>query len=283
MSIDPLLAPFAPCIFFGQSHSYPQRTRIRRPAAERSHSLLRLIEGGAEIGAESERHGSPSLLLLRPGEAVILGQGCRCQVIYFDCVVQPRIREPYGALWVVDPSRIDSPIDAVLGRPLPRAIPVECRKRAENFFTWALDTWWRSPLEHLRANAELALLLLGLVPPETIAADQHLPDEAITRAEAYARRSIHRQLQVSDLAKAAGLSRGRFTTRYTTATGRTPADMLRRLRLETACRLLRDSDQSIDAIARAVGLRDQGALARLFRQCLGQTPSAYRKDNRASG
>lgn len=51
---------------------------------------------------------------------------------------------------------------------------------------------------------------------------------------------------------------------------------MRRRRLETACRLLTETDDSIAEIVRMVGYENPGRFSVTFRQVTGMTPSAYR-------
>jgi AraC family transcriptional regulator len=59
--------------------------------------------------------------------------------------------------------------------------------------------------------------------------------------------------------------------------GCTPGDYQRRLRVERAARLLRDTSMPLADVAAACGFCDQSHLARSFRHVLGCTPSDYRR------
>jgi transcriptional regulator GlxA family with amidase domain len=56
-----------------------------------------------------------------------------------------------------------------------------------------------------------------------------------------------------------------------------PQQYLKRLRIQTACRLLVDTRESISAIAQRCGFADQSHLTREFRCVTKTTPGAYRE------
>ena len=58
--------------------------------------------------------------------------------------------------------------------------------------------------------------------------------------------------------------------------GETFSSYLRRVRLEQACRLLRETDMTCEDIVFACGIRDLSHFFRLFKQHTGMTPRAYR-------
>jgi AraC-like DNA-binding protein len=55
-------------------------------------------------------------------------------------------------------------------------------------------------------------------------------------------------------------------------------DYIRKLRIEKAVQLLRDTDRSLSEIAYLTGFSDQSHFNRIFKKFMGQNPSAYRKD-----
>jgi AraC-like DNA-binding protein len=55
-------------------------------------------------------------------------------------------------------------------------------------------------------------------------------------------------------------------------------DYIRKLRIEKAVQLLRDTDRSLSEIAYLTGFSDQSHFNRIFKKFMGQNPSVYRKD-----
>lgn len=60
--------------------------------------------------------------------------------------------------------------------------------------------------------------------------------------------------------------------------GRSPIDFLIRLRMHTACKLLKTTDKRIYEIAEAVGYKDQYYFSRIFRKIIGMSPRKYREE-----
>jgi transcriptional regulator GlxA family with amidase domain len=79
------------------------------------------------------------------------------------------------------------------------------------------------------------------------------------------------------MAKAAGLERRTLLRRFVSATGMTPIEYCRRVRMARARELLEGGELSQKAIAQSVGYGDVAAFARAFRKAAGSAPGAYRR------
>ncbi|MEU2042234.1 AraC family transcriptional regulator [Nocardia niwae] len=82
------------------------------------------------------------------------------------------------------------------------------------------------------------------------------------------------------LAADSSTSRSTLTRRFRESIGRTPGDYLTRWRMDLAAIQLRDSDDTVDAIARSVGYTSVYAFSRAFRRARGQAPGQFRRANR---
>jgi transcriptional regulator GlxA family with amidase domain len=84
-------------------------------------------------------------------------------------------------------------------------------------------------------------------------------------------------LSVETLARRACMSARNFARVYKTKTGRTPAKAIELFRLETARRLLEDTDERIETIARRTGFGDEDRMRNTFQRHLNVSPRDYRE------
>jgi AraC-like DNA-binding protein len=103
-----------------------------------------------------------------------------------------------------------------------------------------------------------------------------LRDPAIGRALSALHRAPARPWTVKSLAGAAGLSRPVFARRFKELVGATPLAYLTQVRLDTAARLLRTTDDSLSSIAQSVGYTSEFAFNRAFRRTRGTPPGRFR-------
>jgi transcriptional regulator GlxA family with amidase domain len=80
----------------------------------------------------------------------------------------------------------------------------------------------------------------------------------------------------ADMARSVGMSVRAFERSFLREYGLPPQQYLKRLRIQTACRLLVDTRESIAAVSLRCGFADQSHLTREFRRVTGLTPGAYR-------
>jgi AraC family transcriptional activator FtrA len=88
---------------------------------------------------------------------------------------------------------------------------------------------------------------------------------------------LSEDLSVARLGRRAAMSPRTFARRFREETGATPHRWLTHQRLLAAQRLLETTNQSIDHIAEAVGLRTAETLRLHFRRTLRTSPTAYRR------
>ena len=114
-------------------------------------------------------------------------------------------------------------------------------------------------------------------------------DRGLASSDAAIAKAVKRMLEqpgeidsLSGLAQEMGLSHRHFDRRFKEDTGLTPKQYLGRSRVQSACRMLRQSDSPIAEIAIDLGYCDQSAFTAQFRQRMGITPLRYRKEFGAS-
>lgn len=91
------------------------------------------------------------------------------------------------------------------------------------------------------------------------------------------RANYREKLSVADMARVAGISVSSQERLFRKIFGLTPLMYLRKTRLNAACKLLRESDESLSDIAVRCGFNDQTNMTRAFRLELKITPLRYRR------
>lgn len=102
-------------------------------------------------------------------------------------------------------------------------------------------------------------------------------DQAISECQVWLAQNYAKNDIIPRLLQLSGLNRRTFSRRFKAATGYSAIEYLQALRVEEAKQLLEASALSIDAVAEAVGYKDEGAFRRTFVKKSGLSPSAYRK------
>jgi transcriptional regulator GlxA family with amidase domain len=114
-----------------------------------------------------------------------------------------------------------------------------------------------------------------------IAPKDHGDDKVLT-LQTWIETHHGRAISMDDMAEAAGMSARNLNRRFVSATGFSPRQYLRRVRIEAAKRLLEAPKASVDRIAEAVGYRDTRAFIRAFGVVAGISPGQYRQKFRQS-
>jgi AraC family transcriptional regulator len=139
----------------------------------------------------------------------------------------------------------------------------------------ALDALFRHQLTDLLATR---LLAAHADAPVTVQPSLGgLAPTVLRRAIERLRSDADADVSLAALASDADLSRFHFCRAFKESTGLSPHAWLRQHRLEQATNMLRDTDDSVVAIAAALGYSTQTAFAAAFRKLTGETPSDWRR------
>ena len=84
-------------------------------------------------------------------------------------------------------------------------------------------------------------------------------------------------ISIGDLARTVHVSEVQFRKLFRRVTGSSPARYIQSRRIERACRMLRESDASIEEAALAAGFSDSAFFCRVFKIWTHTTPTEYRK------
>jgi AraC-like DNA-binding protein len=103
-----------------------------------------------------------------------------------------------------------------------------------------------------------------------------LTDPVVSAALAQLHEEPARPWTTESLASTLTISRSTLTRRFQAVLGAAPADYLTRWRMDLAAIRLRDTDDTLDTIARSVGYTSVYAFSRAFRRSRSQAPGQFR-------
>ncbi|MBQ9860169.1 MAG: AraC family transcriptional regulator [Clostridia bacterium] len=86
------------------------------------------------------------------------------------------------------------------------------------------------------------------------------------------------RLNIEDISSFCGYSKSNFCKIFKEITGDTFHNVLNKHRITVACHLLKETNHAVENIAIQVGFADSKSFCRVFKQIMGITPGAYRKD-----
>jgi AraC-like DNA-binding protein len=104
----------------------------------------------------------------------------------------------------------------------------------------------------------------------------------LVRALDFIENNLGDEITREDTARAAGLSPSHFSHLMRSKTGWSFTEMLARLRVDRACRLLAHTELDLVQIAGDCGFGDQSYFTRVFGRQTGQTPGDFRRAHRIS-
>lgn len=106
-----------------------------------------------------------------------------------------------------------------------------------------------------------------------------IDDEAVAESVRYIRQNALGPLGVEDVLNHVAMSRRNLERRFRRAMGRSLLDEIRRVRLDRACQLLRDTDLDMARVAEKSGFASQVRFSTVFRESLSLTPTDYRRQH----
>jgi transcriptional regulator GlxA family with amidase domain len=102
-------------------------------------------------------------------------------------------------------------------------------------------------------------------------------DAAVLKVQHWLQATDAKEIDLTTLAKQAGLEERTFLRRFQKATGLTTTEYCQRLRVGKARELLQFGTLSFDQVAWEVGYSDPGAFRKVFTRIVGLTPNDYRR------
>jgi transcriptional regulator GlxA family with amidase domain len=108
----------------------------------------------------------------------------------------------------------------------------------------------------------------------------HVVSERIQASARWMLANASGQVVMREAARVAVMSERNFLRRFKIEMGVTPSEYLMYARLDMGCRLLVETNLSVDNVAERCGIGSGGRLSKLLRKHLATTPTAYRADAR---
>jgi LacI family transcriptional regulator len=123
---------------------------------------------------------------------------------------------------------------------------------------------------------EIWLEPLGIIHRESTLYT-NFDDKEVTKAVRYIKDNFSGSIEVMDIINACSVSRRTLERRFFKTLGRTPAEEIRRMRIEKAKDLLIKTNMTVQEIASACGWKYVEQMIPSFRQKIGMTPVEFRK------
>ena len=154
---------------------------------------------------------------------------------------------------------------------------LELIRRTDGELGWYLTT--KLPVRGSDGDGVIGLVSVSrdLLTPT----DESIEMERLQAVVAHVRRNLADPIRVADLAAVAGCSAGRLERRMKRVFGQSATQYVLRVRVETATRLLAETDEPIAEIATRCGFYDQPDFTRRFARLTNTTPARFRATARA--
>jgi AraC-like DNA-binding protein len=140
-------------------------------------------------------------------------------------------------------------------------------------------------------NLELAVLLeaIGIELTRTAIAQNSSPTSRLifpnhpqlTSVFQFIEQNYQEPINLEDVARFVGYSPAYLTDLVRRQTGKSVCRWITERRMVETCRLLRQTEHTVESIAELVGYRNLGSFFRQFRQRFGATPQAWRNAQQA--
>ena len=109
-----------------------------------------------------------------------------------------------------------------------------------------------------------------------LSAKKHAKKDGVIQSIEYMRENIHGNVTLLDLAKAAGLSVSHYCSLFKKKTMQSPLNLYTSMKVQRACQMLQNRDQTIKSIAYSLGFFDQYHFSKVFKQIMGASPKLFK-------
>jgi AraC-like DNA-binding protein len=270
-----------PLIYSGGFHNYNYSMELDKHVHEIGPEITYVMKGFAEWqldnGVKLEQSGGtlaivPQNIRHRGAEGVITP----CWLFWYVLDLRDReVARENTPFCNSEMKLIFDMLSVKSGRVVPASVGLDKHfaRLLELLHQGSTDTW---------NAAEIRLILCQIVldTVKSLGKSTTLSDDSLAmRARAYMGKNITVNISVDDIAVACGLSESQFARRFKQASGITPADCLQRMRIEEACRILRETNNNITEIAFKLGFSSSQYFSTVFKRYTGMSPYSFRKKN----
>lgn len=116
-----------------------------------------------------------------------------------------------------------------------------------------------------------------------LSSPKHGRKDGVIQSIEYMRENISNIVSLEDLAEVAGLSVSHFCALFKQKTMQTPMQLYTSMKIQRACQLLQNRNQTIKAISYSLGFFDQYHFSKVFKQVMGMSPKDFRNHGREEG
>jgi AraC family transcriptional regulator, arabinose operon regulatory protein len=109
-----------------------------------------------------------------------------------------------------------------------------------------------------------------------LSSKKHAKKDGVIQSIEYMRENIHGNVTLQDLATAAGLSVSHYCALFKKKTMQSPLNLYTSMKVQRACQMLQDKDQTIKSIAYSLGFFDQYHFSKVFKQIMGASPKHFK-------
>ena len=155
-------------------------------------------------------------------------------------------------------------------------VAMDCGARTDSIFQ--LNSRYLSSLYHEKDLDALCMALQEVLESfmRAMFYEKDQGNAHIRRALRYIAENYNAHLEISQVAEAAGLSPGYFSSLFRQIVGISFREHLNRVRVEESKHLLLSTNHSLADIAIAVGFPDQSYYCKIFKKIVGVTPGKFR-------
>jgi AraC-like DNA-binding protein len=150
--------------------------------------------------------------------------------------------------------------------------------------TWAIDNrkggidWYISSKYPLFDSQQNCRGLIGIMRNTSQVGTYLSPYQKFTPVFNHVKKNISRQIEINELADIANLSVSQFERSFKKAMNITPLKFINKMRVDKACELLIQTNDTLSSIAYDCGFFDHSHFSKIFKKLKNVSPSEYRQN-----